>query len=76
MYTCGNCSTNFDDNQDALVVTQKGQPVAAICPKCTGGVRVAKLVLRRDAEGQFGYDQYTALEMQSKAFGKAHGQAE
>lgn len=72
MFSCHNCNTEFEDkNSDGLVIMHSGRPAAAICPACVSGARVVKLVLRRNDKGAFGYDQYTAIEMVSKAFGKA-----
>lgn len=72
MYTCSNCTAQFQSNGvDDIVVTHKGHIAAILCPDCTKGVRVLKVALRRDDNGNFNYDQFTPVEMQAKAFGKA-----
>ena len=44
-----------------------------LCPSCLRGAKTIKIVLTRNKEGAFEYEQYTAIEMTAKAFGKAHG---
>ncbi len=71
--TCSNCGHAFSpSNLDGLVVVL-GSPgvAAAICPDCSRDTRVVKIVLRRGADGQFAYEQYSALETVKKAFGCA-----
>lgn len=70
MYTCGNCGNEFNDTEDGFVVHHKGTLASAICPTCTDGAKVVKLVMRRGPANHFKYDQYSALEMQGKAFGR------
>lgn len=69
-YTCNNCQTGFTGTEEDCLITWHGSKTAtALCPACCRGVKVAKVVLRRDDAGRFSYDQFTALEMQAKAFG-------
>lgn len=71
MNTCDNCTMRFDGHE-GLVMVQKGLKVAELCPACLEGVQVAKLVLKRTGIGTtFVYDQFSPIEMQKKAFGKA-----
>jgi hypothetical protein len=76
MPICSNCGTEFNKNaKDALMVSQSvevGVPVeaAALCPECLDGAKVIKLVLKRNLAGQFAYEQFSALEMENRAFGK------
>jgi len=70
MNKCGNCAGEFGDLEEGLIIKQQGKQACAICPACLAGTKVVKVILRRDADGRFAYDQYNALEMQAKAFGK------
>ncbi len=75
MHNCSNCNSEFDGNpgvpaEEGLVIRHGEVLVAAICPPCLSGVKTAKLVLKRNDVGRMVYDQYSALEMNQKAFGK------
>lgn len=71
MHACDNCNAPFSVN-DGLEVRQGKQTVAKVCPNCLSGTRVIKLVLKKPDIGEtFAYDQFSALEMAQKAFGKA-----
>jgi len=74
--TCGNCGAAFphpdQSGVDGLVVANGSNPMAAaVCPACCQGSQVVKIVLRRNDSGRLCYEQYSALEMTRKAFGKA-----
>lgn len=70
-FTCNNCKEQFDgNNTDSLITEQGGNIAAALCSKCCDGVKVAKIVLRRNAHGDFQYEQYSPVEMVAKAFGR------
>ncbi len=76
MHNCGNCNVECTDTAPGTLVVDQGielatSHVTSICKKCTDGVKVLKIVLRRGANGRFQYDQYSAIEMQTKAAGKA-----
>ncbi len=43
--------------------------IAGLCPECLDGAKTIKLVLKRNIAGQFAYEQFSVLEMQSRAFG-------
>jgi len=63
MYLCSNCEQEVDLAADrdggCLVLRQAGSVVAALCPKCTQNVQLAKVVIKRqDVEGLFVYAQY------------------
>lgn len=75
MIRCSNCAQEFNlASKDAIDVTVGAvghlETAAALCPGCTEGVNVLKIVLRRRPDGVFEYEQYSALEMQERAFGK------
>lgn len=77
MISCDNCDSDFSyTDEGALMVrrcTADGIVVYAtkICARCTAGVEVVKIVLRRGKEKTFEYDQYMAVEMTRKAFGQS-----
>jgi hypothetical protein len=74
MLTCNNCKGLFNEETDKGLVVRHGKVMAAaICPGCVEGVAVAKLVVRRTDTGGFNYEQYAALSMVDKAFGKKAG---
>jgi len=71
MYPCGNCGAEFNGrHDDCLVIEQGGAPVASLCSSCVGGTKIIKIILKRDDKGVFACEQYAALEMINKAFGK------
>jgi hypothetical protein len=70
MNNCSNCQTQFTHVVDSVVVMQGTEVIACLCPECVSGVKKAKVVLVRGADGTFEYEQYAALEMEQKAFGK------
>lgn len=63
MSKCDNCSSEFNPLGEGLVTTERGRTVAAVCGTCTNGVRVAKIVIRRNDVGGFNYDQWAPMEM-------------
>ena len=67
MHTCSNCSIEADT---PIVISQGGVIVAALCNHCTDGTKTVKIILKRDDAGVFACEQYAALEMINKAFGK------
>lgn len=67
---CNNCAVDFSSDEEGLLVLEARNPVTALCGECLAGVRTCKVVLRRSDDGRFGYEQYSALEMTKKAFGK------
>ena len=75
--TCENCRGEFPiQDVDSLEVghtINKTRKVMGLCPSCLRGAKTIKIVLTRNKEGAFEYEQYTAIEMTAKAFGKAHG---
>ena len=76
MNTCNNCNGSFGFTDgipahDGVVVKHGEITVAAICPECVSGVKTCKLVLTRNEAGRLVYNQYSALEMEKKAFGKS-----
>ena len=71
MNNCNNCGNTFTHVEDSVVIMQGAKVVAGLCHECVSGVKKAKVVLVRDGEGVFAYDQFNALEMEKKAFGKS-----
>jgi hypothetical protein len=66
MKTCSNCATDFDDDKNGVVVTQKTGHTrhlcAAICEACMEGGRLIKVVLRRGDVGGYDYEQFSVIE--------------
>lgn len=71
MNKCSNCQTEFTHVADSIVVMQGTEVIAGLCHECVSGVKKAKVVLVRGTDGTFEYEQYAALEMEQKAFGKS-----
>jgi hypothetical protein len=74
MHNCSNCNGAFDVGvgvNDGLLIRQGEVLVGAICPDCVSGVKTCKVVLKRNDIGRLVYEQYSALEMEKKAFGKS-----
>lgn len=68
---CNNCSTEFASDTEGLLLKEAGTPVTAVCGGCVSGVKKLKLVVTRQSDGTFTYEQYSALEMVKKTFGKS-----
>lgn len=76
---CSNCGTKIEPHaMEKIEVLHEnssepphGRVAASLCKACLDGTKVIKIVLRRGPDGTFQYDQFTALEMEAKAFGKA-----
>lgn len=66
---CNNCESDFPSGHEGLVLRAAGVPVAGVCGGCVSGVKKAKLVITLQ-DGKFAYDQFSALEMEKKAFEK------
>lgn len=74
MHNCSNCNAAFDtgvSTSDGLVIRQGEVVVGAVCPDCVSGVKTCKVVLKRNTIGRLVYEQFSALEMEKKAFGKS-----
>jgi len=74
MRKCNNCESEFGPGvsiTDGLVIRQGEVVVGAICPECISGVKTCKVVLKQNEIGRLIYNQYSALEMEQKAFGKS-----
>lgn len=69
MHSCDNCKAAFDSSKEGVVTTSKGRHAAAICGSCTEGARKIKIVLCRGDLGGFSYEQYSAIEMATRAAG-------
>ncbi len=65
MTHCSNCGSAFNASTEGLHITSGPLFVAAICPSCCEGVRVAKIAIKRPEVGGFQYDQWHPLEMMS-----------
>jgi hypothetical protein len=71
MYPCSNCGAKLDPtHNENLVIEHGGAVVTALCPACVTGTKLIKIVLKRKDDGVFECEQYAALEMINKAFGK------
>lgn len=74
LHDCNNCGAQFGNSTtspSAGLVMKSGEiTVAALCPDCVSGVKKLKLVLERNDVGRLQYDQFSAIEMEKKAFGK------
>jgi len=69
--TCNNCGAPLSATPaENLFVEHGGKVVTALCPACTTGTKLIKIVLKRNDDGVFACEQYAALEMINKAFGK------